>query len=75
MRFLESSILGCKFLATMYDENMFSAMIIELLVAPATFLEPRCLGSGARLFALWGNPIWLLVNEDFEKRPYSLSRF
>lgn len=52
-----------------------SALIIETLVASANFLEPQCFGIGARLLAPRGNPIWLVVNEEFEMRPYSLSRF
>lgn len=49
------------------------AMIIEFLVASASFLEPRCFGNGARLLALRGDPIWHLAIEELEKRPYSLS--
>lgn len=54
--FLTSSTLECKSVLDNVNLCLVGAVIIDILVASANFLEPRCFGSGARLFAMRGNP-------------------
>ena len=72
MNLSTNSTLECEWF-DVRRELFVCALIINLLVASANFLEPRCFGSGARPFAIRGNPIWRVVIEELEKRPYSLS--